>query len=445
MSEYQVTARKWRPQKFDQVIGQEHVTTALANAISSGRVPHAYLFSGPRGVGKTSTARILAKVLNCAQSPNICGECSACKEIASGQAIDVQEIDGASNRGIEHIRNIKENASYAPLSMKYKIFIIDEVHMLTKEASNALLKVLEEPPAHLIFMLATTEANKVLPTIRSRCQHYLLKRIPIATITSRLAEIADAEGFAYEVPALEEIARAGDGSMRDSQTIFDQAALYAQGKITLSAVREILGLPEDHYFDALFSAFTDQDIVKVLETLSAYLSEAGDGMNFAENLVKYVRKGMLTQKLPQGHELLECSDAKYQVLKGLFAQYTQKDCFNLINLALELCDTLRHETSERFWIESALFKMLDVKNRLSPAELRQEFQKVLSSPPVRPAQARQPAPPAAQPEVQPLQVEPVPQPPAPEPSQNPRPVSPPKKPENPGDTPMAAAIKNLFE
>lgn len=439
MSEYQVTARKWRPQKFDQVIGQEHVTTALANAISSGRVPHAYLFSGPRGVGKTSTARILAKVLNCAQSPEVCGECSACKEIASGQAIDVQEIDGASNRGIEHIRNIKENASYAPLSMKYKIFIIDEVHMLTKEASNALLKVLEEPPAHLIFMLATTEANKVLPTIRSRCQHYLLKRIPIATITSRLAEIAAAEGFTYEIPALEEIARAGDGSMRDSQTIFDQAALYAQGKITLAAVREILGLPEDHYFDALFTAFGGQDIVKVLETLSAYLSEAGDGMSFAENLVKYVRKGMLAQKLPQGHELLECSAAKYEVLKGLFAQYTQKDCFNLINLALELCDTLRHETSERFWIESTLFKMMDVKNRLSPAELRQEFQKVLSSPSARPSQARQPAPLVQQP------VEAAVQAPASEPTPSPRPVSPPQKPENPGDTPMAAAIKNLFE
>ncbi|MGL5720788.1 MAG: DNA polymerase III subunit gamma/tau [Brevinema sp.] len=441
MSEYQVTARKWRPQNFDQVIGQEHVTTALANAVVSGRVPHAYLFSGPRGVGKTSTARILAKVLNCVQSPNVCGECSACKEIASGQAIDVQEIDGASNRGIEHIRNIKENATYAPLSMKYKIFIIDEVHMLTKEASNALLKVLEEPPAHLIFMLATTEANKILPTIRSRCQHYLLKRIPLATIVARLTEISDAEGITYEPTALEEIARAGDGSMRDSQTIFDQACLYMSGNLTLTGVREILGLPESHYFFSVFEAFTTQDIVKLLEILSEYLSEVGDGLSFAENLVRFIRKGMLVQKLPEGHELIECGSEEYTRLKEIFSVYSPKDMLNLIDLGLSLCESLRREGSERFWIEGTLFKMMDVKNRLSPAELRVEFQKVLSGASVPQQTTR--APQASAPPIAPVTTMPTT---PPNPPKQDTPTSPlPAPPADSGEEPIVNVVKNLFE
>ncbi|MGL5253652.1 MAG: DNA polymerase III subunit gamma/tau [Brevinema sp.] len=434
MSEYQVTARKWRPQNFDQVIGQEHVTTALANAVTSGRVPHAYLFSGPRGVGKTSTARILAKVLNCVQSPNVCGECSACKEIASGQAIDVQEIDGASNRGIEHIRNIKENATYAPLSMKYKIFIIDEVHMLTKEASNALLKVLEEPPSHLIFMLATTEANKILPTIRSRCQHYLLKRIPLTTIVARLAEISAAEGIVYEPAALEEIARAGDGSMRDSQTIFDQACLYMSGNLTLTGVREILGLPESHYFFSIFEAFSNQDIIKLLEIISEYLSEVGDGQSFAENLLRFIRKGMLVQKLPVEHELIECGSEEYSRLQTTFSEYSTKDMLNLIDLGLSLCDSLRHEGSERFWIEGTVFKMMDVKNRLSPAELRAEFQKVLNGAalpqPIAPKTVQAPVTASS----------PPPLPSSPKIEAQPSPSS-----SNAEEEPIVNVVKNLFE
>lgn len=377
MTNYQVTARKWRPQDFSQVVGQEHVTKALTNAINSGKVPHAYLFSGPRGVGKTSTARILSKLLNCIHSPNICGECVACKEITLGQALDVREIDGASNRGIEQIREIRDNAMYTPLSLKYKIFIIDEVHMLTKEASNALLKILEEPPKHIIFMLATTESNKVLPTIRSRCQHYLLKRISLEILMERLAFILDTESYTYEREALEEIANAGDGSMRDSQTILDQVILYSQGNLTLAATREVLGIPDTIYFEKIIQAFSTQDIVTVLEQANIYLMETGDGMSFAENFTKFLRKALLVKKLPPNHFLLDLSQEKYNLLVEVFDKLKDSDVLTLLNLSLELCDNIRKETSERFWIESTLFKMFDYQNRISLSELRLEIFKVL--------------------------------------------------------------------
>lgn len=377
MTNYQVTARKWRPQDFSQVVGQEHVTTALTNAINSGKVPHAYLFSGPRGVGKTSTARILSKLLNCIHSPNICGECAACKEITLGQSLDVREIDGASNRGIEQIREIRDNAIYTPLSLKYKIFIIDEVHMLTKEASNALLKILEEPPSHVIFMLATTESNKVLATIRSRCQHYLLKRISLEILMERLAFILDTEGYPYEREALEEIANAGDGSMRDAQTILDQVILYSQGNLTLVATREVLGVPDTIYFEKIVQAFITQNIVIILEQANVYLMEVGDGMSFAENFTKFLRKALLVKKLPPNHALLDLSQEKHDLLVGLLGELDEAQVLTLLNLSLDLCDTLKKETSERFWIESTLFKMFDYRNRISLSELRQEIFKVL--------------------------------------------------------------------
>ena len=392
MTNYQVTARKWRPQDFSQVVGQEHVTTALTNAINSGKVPHAYLFSGPRGVGKTSTARILSKLLNCIHSPNICGECAACKEITLGQSLDVREIDGASNRGIEQIREIRDNAIYTPLSLKYKIFIIDEVHMLTKEASNALLKILEEPPSHVIFMLATTESNKVLPTIRSRCQHYLLKRISLEILMERLAFILDNEGYTYEREALEEIANAGDGSMRDAQTILDQVILYSQGNLTLTATREVLGVPDTIYFEKIVQALITQDIVTILEQANVYLMEVGDGMSFAENFTKFLRKALLVKKLPPNHALLDLSQEKYDILVGVLGDLEESQVLTLLNLSLDLCDTLKKETSERFWIESTLFKMFDYKNRISLSELRQEIFKVIG----RGGGAQRPTAPAQQ-------------------------------------------------
>jgi DNA polymerase-3 subunit gamma/tau len=226
---YQVFARKWRPQVFEDVIGQGHITRTLQNAIATNRLAHAFLFSGPRGVGKTTTARILAKALNCKEgpTPTPCGKCDSCLETTAGTSVDVIEIDGASNRGIEHIRELRETVKYAPVGGKNKVYVIDEVHMLTNEAFNALLKTLEEPPPHVIFIFATTEPQKIPATIHSRCQRYGFKRIALQEIAAKLREITDKESIKVTDQGLTMIARAAEGSMRDSQSLLDQAVSYS--------------------------------------------------------------------------------------------------------------------------------------------------------------------------------------------------------------------------
>ncbi len=232
---YQVLARKWRPQTFDEVVGQEHVTRTLKNALEMGRVAHAFLFSGPRGVGKTSVARILAKALNCVQgpTPTPCNQCQACQEITQGHSLDVLEIDGASNRGIDEVRELRENIKYLPAHGGYKVFIIDEVHMLTKEAFNALLKTLEEPPAHAIFILATTEAHKVPVTILSRCQRYDFKRLSTAAIQEHLAQMAAREGWSIAPAGLQLIAQESEGGMRDAQGLLDQVITFGGPNVSV--------------------------------------------------------------------------------------------------------------------------------------------------------------------------------------------------------------------
>ena len=240
---YQVLARKWRPQVFEDVVGQGHITRTLQNAITSGRLAHAFLFSGPRGVGKTTTARILAKALNCDQgpTPTPCGKCDSCIETAAGTAVDVVEIDGASNRGIEHIRELREAVKYAPVGGKYKVYVIDEVHMLTNEAFNALLKTLEEPPPHVIFIFATTEPQKIPATIHSRCQRYGFKRVAVHEIIERLRTIAAAERITISDLGLARIARAAEGSMRDSLSLLDQAVSYSGLEIKDEELQATLG------------------------------------------------------------------------------------------------------------------------------------------------------------------------------------------------------------
>src|SRR5205823_4761616 len=256
---YQVIARKWRPQTFDDLVGQQHVTETLKNAIKNDRVAHAYIFSGARGVGKTTAARILAKALNCVKgpTPNPCGECDSCKEIAAGTSLDVIEIDAASNRGIDQIRELREMVRYAPAASRSKVVILDEAHMLTGEASNALLKTLEEPPDRVIFVMATTQPEDLVDTIRSRSQHFHFRALTFGEITGRLEEIARKEDLKMEAGAMAVIARIAEGSLRDALSLLEQARAYCGDTITDQEVRELLGVVPDDALEELVGAISE--------------------------------------------------------------------------------------------------------------------------------------------------------------------------------------------
>src|SRR6476659_3910508 len=273
---YQVIARKYRPQRFSDVVGQEHVTQTLAHAIEQNRIAHAYLFCGPRGTGKTTIARIFAKCLNCSGGPKADFDDNdpRCREIAEGRSLDVLEIDGASNRGIEEVRELRDTVKYAPASSKFKIYIIDEVHMLTKEAFNALLKTLEEPPAHVKFMFATTDPEKVLPTILSRCQRFDLRRIPAALIVKQLSEIAAKASVSISPEALHAIARGSDGGMRDAESTLDQLISFCGGKIEEADVLSMFGLAAQNQILELSRAVLAGEVDTALRQLND-LSKGG--------------------------------------------------------------------------------------------------------------------------------------------------------------------------
>jgi DNA polymerase III subunit gamma/tau len=309
MSEYLVTARKWRPMLFEDVVGQEHVTTTLRNAIASGRLAHAYLFSGPRGVGKTTTARLLAKAVNCLnpRDLNPDNECEICREITEGRSFDVLEIDGASNRGVEEIRNLREAVRYAPAKGKYRVYIIDEVHMLTKEAFNALLKTLEEPPTHVLFIFATTEMHKLPATILSRCQRFEFRRIPVERIRAKLKSIAEAEGIRMDDEALLLMARRGDGSLRDAQSLFDQVIALCGTDVTYAAILEALHIVDQDVYFRVTDLIAAQDPAGALALVEDLFTRGHDIREFLNGVTEHLRN-LLLAKTTGNASLIEASD-----------------------------------------------------------------------------------------------------------------------------------------
>jgi DNA polymerase-3 subunit gamma/tau len=293
MTNYVVLARKWRPQQFDDVVGQEHVARTLSNALTVGRIAHAYLFAGPRGVGKTTMARLLAKALNCqataAPTPTACGQCESCLEIAQGVAADVMEIDGASSRGINEIRELRERINYAPLKGRRRVYIIDEVHMLTNEAFNALLKTLEEPPPHVVFIFATTELHKVPATIQSRCQQFLFRRLSRVEILSRLDVVARHEGFALSPAGLAMIAQAADGSLRDALSLLDQAVAFGGPSITEDELRQLLGVIDRRQMIDLFEALVRRDATGTLTVIRSLSRQGQDLRQLCGMVLEWLR------------------------------------------------------------------------------------------------------------------------------------------------------------
>lgn len=288
---YKVFARKYRPRSFDEVIGQEHCAITLKNAILDSKIAQAYLFGGPRGVGKTSTARILAKTLNCSlgPTPTPCDKCTHCKEIPQGNSPDVIEIDGASNRGIDEIRDLRQNARYVPSSSRYKIYIIDEVHMLTEQAFNALLKILEEPPPHIIFILATTQPYKLPRTILSRCQRFNFRKIGFDDMIHLLTEIADKEGIKIEKDALKLIIKKADGALRDAEGLLDQLAIYSDSTITEEDVRQVLGLPAEKLFFEIQSSIIKGDTKKILSLIQETIESGIAPEEIIDGFIEHLR------------------------------------------------------------------------------------------------------------------------------------------------------------
>jgi len=354
--EYLVLARKFRPQTFEDVAGQEHVVKTLRNAIGQGRVAHAFLFSGPRGVGKTSVARILAKSLNCEKGPTAtpCNVCSNCLEITNGSSLDVREIDGASNRGIDEIRELREYVKFAPAAAKYKIYIIDEVHMLTREAFNALLKTLEEPPAHVIFIFATTENHKVPATILSRCQCYDFRRISLAEIAANLGRVAAAEGIQISPAALIWIAEAGDGSMRDAQSIFDQVISYAGMNIIDKDVEEILGLVDRKYLFVLSEAVLQRNAGQCLNILEeAYLAGI-DMKHFYQMLLKHFRNLLLVKIAADGSSSFDIAPEQIQKLKNQVQSVSRETLQRYLEILIKEEDSFRRSQEARMKLETVI-------------------------------------------------------------------------------------------
>jgi DNA polymerase-3 subunit gamma/tau len=358
---YVALYRKWRPQCFKDVVGQVHIVRILKNAIKSGRIVHAYLFSGPRGTGKTSSAKILAKTVNCLAPVDgeACNECSSCRLINEGNSMDVIEIDAASNRGIDEIRDLREKVKYAPVESKYKVYIIDEVHMLTTEAFNALLKTLEEPPKHVIFILATTEAHKIPQTVLSRCQKFDFKRIGYKDIVSRLNIIIEVNNLDISERAVQIIAQKAEGSMRDALSLLDQCVSFTDKGITEEIVAAVLGTVNIEFLHNMAQAIADGDLIIILKGVQDLINEGKDLQQFLNDLLEYFRNILLT-KLSHD-DIPDIPDYFLNRIKEQSALFSNHRIFDIIEAMSEANGVMRYSTKQRITLEICLIKAAGLK------------------------------------------------------------------------------------
>lgn len=357
---YTALYRKWRPTSFEEVRGQDHIVKTLKNQINSGRIGHAYLFCGTRGTGKTSIAKIFARAVNCEHpvdgSP--CGECSMCRQIAEGASLNVVEIDAASNNGVENIRDIREQVQYPPTDGRYRVYIIDEVHMLSIGAFNALLKTLEEPPSYVIFILATTEVHKIPITILSRCQRYDFKRISIDTIAGRLAELTQAEQIDVDDRALRYVARAADGSMRDALSLLDQCVAFHFGeKLTYDNVLEVLGAVDNRVFSKLFQAVLASDTKACIREIEEMIIQGRDLSQLVNDFVWYMRNLLIAKTTDEPGDMLDMSEENLAVLKEEAAGVDTEMLMRYIRIFSELSGQLRYASQKRILVEIAFIKL----------------------------------------------------------------------------------------
>ena len=368
---YTVLARKYRPQKFSDVIGQEHVTRTLQNAIEQGRTAHGYIFSGHRGIGKTTVARILAAALNCRSTdhpvPEPCGVCDSCTEIRAGNSVDVIEIDAATNRGIDEIRELREAARYRPARDRFKIYILDEAHQITDAAFNALLKTLEEPPDHIVFMLATTQPEDIPQTIRSRCQHFSFRAVKFDAIVAQLRDLLSREKIEADDDALALLAEAGDGSMRDALSILDQAIASATGKLTADSVRNLVGAAPAHILEQVMQAVSDAKSEEILRRVDHLISEGHSPTHFARQLVRFLRNATVAKIAGKDSSLLQISSEERERVGRVADLFGEEDLARHLQIMLRTHSELGYKQEQRFHLELGLLKMAHAQ-KLIPIE-----------------------------------------------------------------------------
>src|SRR5438270_1524707 len=368
---YQVLARKYRPQKFSEVIGQEHVTRTLKNAIEQGRTAHGYIFSGHRGIGKTTVARILAMALNCRSTdhpvPEPCGICDSCTEIRAGNAVDVIEIDAATNRGIDEIRELRDAARYRPARDRFKIYILDEAHQITDAAFNALLKTLEEPPDHMVFMLATTQPEDIPQTIRSRCQHFSFRAVRFQDILGQLRALVTAEKIEADEDALALLAEAGDGSMRDALSILDQAIASCDGRLTADAVRQLVGAAHSGGLEDVMQAVAQASSEEVLRLADKLICEGHNPTHFARQMARFLRNAVVAKVDGKDSPLLQISGDERARVTRVAELFSEEDLARHLQIMLRTHSELGYKQEQRFHLELGLLKMAHAQ-RLLPIE-----------------------------------------------------------------------------